>query len=60
MLPLFRAPIKPFGCAVPVSAHPARDLSATSGLEGKSDLAFGTIGTRMGKPVEPLSFRFCC
>lgn len=41
MLPLFRAPIKPFGYAVPMSGHSARELSVISGLDGGVDPDLG-------------------
>ena len=58
MLPLFSAPIKPFGCAVQISGHPARELSVISGLDGRVDPDFRLINIRMDRPIEPFSFIF--
>ena len=52
------AQIKPLGRLVPMSVHLARELGAISGHGGGDNTAYGSIGTFLHKPVEPLSFRF--
>ena len=41
-----------------MSVHLARELGAISGHGGGDNTAYGSIGTFLHKPVEPLSFRF--
>lgn len=57
-MPLFRAQIKVFGYAVPVSGHLALELGVISGFSGWEYTAFGLIGKGSDSPIEPLFFRF--
>ena len=57
MLPSRRAPIKPFGCAVPLSGNFVRNLIVLSGLDGRVDPDFWLINVRIDVPFEPFSFR---
>jgi hypothetical protein len=56
-MPLFKAQIKPFGCAVPMSGHLALELGVISGFSGGDYTAFGLIGKGSDSPVQPLCLR---
>ena len=58
MLPLLGVPINPDGHAEPWFWHLTRDLNAISDFCGEGNLALGLIDTGLGRPTEPLSFRF--
>ena len=57
-MPLFRAQIKPFGYAVPVSGYLALELGVISGFSGGDYTASGLIGKASDSPIEPLFLRF--
>ena len=57
-MPLFRAQIKPFGYAGPVSGHLVLELGVISGFSGGDYTAFGLIGKGSYSPIEPLFLRF--
>jgi len=59
MMLQFGAAIKPPVRDIPRFGHLTRELSAISGHDGGVVPEFGLIDTRLDRPVEPLSPRFC-